>query len=75
MQYYRHVKYLVKYAKVSHIKMDIWKRNSIIFLLIFRKKISSSGNVKVEDFDQKLAETDIYLQMLLNQVNWSKIRI
>ena len=25
--------------------------------------------MKVEDFDQKLAETDIYLQMLLNQVN------
>ena len=33
-----------------------------------RKKVSSSGGVKVEDFDRKLSETDIYLQMLLNQV-------
>ena len=30
---------------------------------------SSGGAVKVEDFERKLAETDSYLQLLLNQVN------
>ena len=42
-----------------------WSLRSALYC---RKKVSSPSGVKVEDFDRKLSETDIYLQMLLNQV-------
>ena len=52
-----------KYPSTSHLHV-LFTSN----LVKNRKKVSSSGGVKVEDFDRKLSETDIYLQMLLNQV-------
>ena len=36
---------------------------------------ATSGVVRVEDFDRKLSETDIYLQMLLNQVSTVKAKM
>ncbi len=39
------------------------------YLLNRSKMATSGGAVKVEDFERKLAETDSYLQLLLNQVN------
>jgi hypothetical protein len=61
--------FAIKAKRICHQAPEMSKSNSRRQINSSRKKISSQGAVKVEDFDRKLAETDIYLQLLLNQVH------